>query len=110
MSVSCGAIACPLPVGHAPLLCLMPVHLSRRDVAGLWTTGSGEIECPLAEDMFFLPQQPFMPLGTLRQQLLFPSGTPAHWAAHSATHWAAHSATHWAAHSATHWAAHSATH
>lgn len=42
--------------------------------AGLWTTGSGEIECPLAEDMFFLPQQPFMPLGSLRQQLLFPSG------------------------------------
>lgn len=42
--------------------------------AGLWTVGSGEIECPLAEDMFFLPQQPFMPLGTLRQQLLFPSG------------------------------------
>lgn len=42
--------------------------------AGLWTTGNGEIECPLSEDMFFLPQQPFMPLGTLRQQLLFPSG------------------------------------
>ena len=44
--------------------------------AGLWTTGDGEIECPLSEDMFFLPQQPFMPLGTLRQQLLFPSGQP----------------------------------
>ena len=36
--------------------------------------GSGVIECPVSEDMFFLPQQPFMPLGTLRQQLLFPSG------------------------------------
>ena len=46
-------------------------------LAGLWTTGDGEIECPLAEDMFFLPQQPFMPLGTLRQQLLFPSGQPS---------------------------------
>ena len=44
--------------------------------AGLWTTGDGEIECPLSEDMFFLPQQSFMPLGTLRQQLLFPSGQP----------------------------------
>ncbi len=43
-------------------------------IAGLWTIGNGEIECPPAEDMFFLPQQPFMPLGTLRQQLLFPSG------------------------------------
>lgn len=26
------------------------------------------------ENLFFLPQKPFMPLGTLRQQLLFPSG------------------------------------
>lgn len=53
--------------------------------AGLWTGGSGVIECPLAEDMFFLPQQPFMPLGTLRQQLLFPSGLlhPLLWLASS---------------------------
>ena len=33
------------------------------------------IHTPRAGEMFFLPQQPFMPLGTLRQQLLFPSGT-----------------------------------
>ena len=26
--------------------------------------------------MFFLPQKPYMPLGTLRQQLLYPSGEP----------------------------------
>ncbi|DBB06377.1 hypothetical protein WJX77_005903 [Trebouxia sp. C0004] len=50
-----------------------------RAIAGLWTTGNGEIECPPAEDMFFLPQQPFMPLGTLRQQLLFPSGEGSTW-------------------------------
>ncbi|KAA6422215.1 MAG: ABC transporter [Trebouxia sp. A1-2] len=50
-----------------------------RAIAGLWTIGNGEIECPPAEDMFFLPQQPFMPLGTLRQQLLFPSGEGSAW-------------------------------
>ena len=26
------------------------------------------------QDVFFLPQKPFMPLGNLRRQLLFPSG------------------------------------
>lgn len=36
------------------------------------------IHTPRAGQMFFLPQQPFMPLGTLRQQLLFPSGLLAH--------------------------------
>lgn len=43
---------------------------------GLWAEGSGVIHTPRAGQMFFLPQQPFMPLGTLRQQLLFPSGVP----------------------------------
>lgn len=54
-----------------------------RAIAGLWSSGSGEIECPPAEDMFFLPQQPFMPLGTLRQQLLFPSGEGSAWSMRS---------------------------
>ncbi|KAK9809945.1 hypothetical protein WJX72_002230 [[Myrmecia] bisecta] len=45
-----------------------------RAIAGLWTDGSGIINCPMPVDMFFLPQKPFMPLGNLRQQLLFPSG------------------------------------
>lgn len=41
--------------------------------AGLWKEGQGEVRTPQGS-VFFLPQQPFMPLGTLRQQLLFPSG------------------------------------
>ncbi len=41
---------------------------------GLWGEGTGVIHTPRSGRMFFLPQQPFMPLGTLRQQLLFPSG------------------------------------
>ena len=29
---------------------------------------------PASSSVFFLPQKPFMPLGTLRHQLMFPSG------------------------------------
>ena len=42
--------------------------------AGLWTRGGGKVFAPSAESMFFLPQKPYMPLGSLRSQLLFPSG------------------------------------
>ena len=44
-----------------------------RAVAGVWTTGSGAIAAPAAEDSVFLPQAPYMPLGTLRAQLVFPA-------------------------------------
>lgn len=44
-----------------------------RAIAGLWTVGCGIIRVPNS-GTFFLPQQPFMPLGSLRDQLLFPSG------------------------------------
>lgn len=43
--------------------------------AGLWTSGSGRVHTPSDVSCFFLPQKPFMPLGSLRDQLLFPSGT-----------------------------------
>ena len=43
-----------------------------RAVAGLWDCGSGLIATPPPSDLFFLPQKPYMPLGTLRQQLCFP--------------------------------------
>ncbi len=29
---------------------------------------------PQMDQMFFLPQKPYMPIGSLRQQLMFPSG------------------------------------
>lgn len=45
-----------------------------RAISGLWTSGTGTIHTPMTEDMFFLPQKPYMPSGTLRQQLLYPSG------------------------------------
>ncbi|PSF35028.1 ABC transporter ATP-binding protein [Aphanothece hegewaldii CCALA 016] len=44
-----------------------------RALAGLWTSGTGIIERPSREQMLFLPQRPYMILGSLRQQLLYPS-------------------------------------
>ena len=41
-----------------------------RAIAGLWRSGSGRIFRP--EDMLFVPQQPYMILGTLRSQLVYP--------------------------------------
>ncbi|KAL3614906.1 Canalicular multispecific organic anion transporter 1 [Castilleja foliolosa] len=43
-----------------------------RGVAGLWSFGNGTIRF-YNRDIFFLPQKPYMVLGTLRQQLLYPT-------------------------------------
>jgi putative ATP-binding cassette transporter len=43
-----------------------------RAIVGLWDSGSGKILRPHAEEMLFLPQQPYMLLGSLRSQLLYP--------------------------------------
>jgi putative ATP-binding cassette transporter len=43
-----------------------------RAIAGLWQSGSGTIHRPDLDDMLFLPQKPYMPLGSLRDQLLYP--------------------------------------
>lgn len=43
-----------------------------RAIAGLWTQGEGDVKRPPLEDIFFLPQKPYMLLGSLRDQLLYP--------------------------------------
>ncbi|TVQ07912.1 MAG: ABC transporter ATP-binding protein/permease [Leptolyngbya sp. DLM2.Bin27] len=43
-----------------------------RAIAGLWQSGSGTIHRPDLDDILFLPQKPYMILGSLRQQLLYP--------------------------------------
>jgi ABC-type uncharacterized transport system fused permease/ATPase subunit len=43
-----------------------------RAIAGLWSTGSGAIEHPPLNHLLFLPQSPYLRLGSLRQQLLYP--------------------------------------
>ncbi|MDK9726446.1 MAG: ABC transporter ATP-binding protein/permease [Sterolibacteriaceae bacterium MAG5] len=47
-----------------------------RAIAGLWYAGSGTIFRPAADDILFLPQQPYMLLGSLRSQLLYPNRQP----------------------------------
>jgi putative ATP-binding cassette transporter len=44
-----------------------------RAIAGLWDSGSGIIVRPKPEEMLFLPQNPYMILGNLRSQLLYPN-------------------------------------
>jgi putative ATP-binding cassette transporter len=43
-----------------------------RVIAGLWTSGSGVVQRPVAPDILFLPQQPYFPIGNLRVQLTYP--------------------------------------
>ena len=46
-----------------------------RAVAGLWPWGSGTIMTPPLEGMAFLPQRPYLPLGTLRYALTYPTAS-----------------------------------
>ena len=43
-----------------------------RAIAGLWNSGTGVIYRPELTKMLFLPQKPYMILGTLRDQLIYP--------------------------------------
>jgi vitamin B12/bleomycin/antimicrobial peptide transport system ATP-binding/permease protein len=43
-----------------------------RSIVGLWDAGRGTILRPPLEQMLFLPQRPYMILGTLRDQMLYP--------------------------------------
>ncbi|MEM6432786.1 MAG: ABC transporter ATP-binding protein/permease [Cyanobacteria bacterium P01_D01_bin.115] len=45
-----------------------------KTLAGLWTTGQGCLTAP--PNTLFVPQQPYLPLGTLQQQLLYPQEAP----------------------------------
>ncbi|WP_414544085.1 ABC transporter ATP-binding protein/permease [Nostoc sp. CCY0012] len=44
-----------------------------RAIAGLWNAGTGQIIRPALSEMMFLPQRPYMVLGSLRSQLLYPN-------------------------------------
>ena len=43
-----------------------------RAIAGLWTQGKGIVKRPRLDNIFFLPQKPYMLLGSLREQMLYP--------------------------------------
>ena len=44
-----------------------------RAIAGLWNSGTGCIIRPHLKEMLFLPQRPYMILGSLRDQLVYPN-------------------------------------
>jgi putative ATP-binding cassette transporter len=43
-----------------------------RAIAGLWNSGSGTIQRPDLDRILFLPQKPYMVMGSLQEQLLYP--------------------------------------
>ena len=45
-----------------------------RAIGGLWPWGAGEIVTPAPETMTFMPQRPYLPLGTLQAVLSYPAG------------------------------------
>ena len=46
-----------------------------RVLAGIWPFVNGKILLPPQKELMFIPQRPYIPLGTLRQALLYP-GAP----------------------------------
>jgi len=44
-----------------------------KAIAGLWPWGRGRIELPDEEPMFFMPPRPYLPDGTLRAAICYPS-------------------------------------
>ena len=43
-----------------------------RTLAGIWDYASGKISLPENSKVMFLPQKPYLPLGTLRRALIYP--------------------------------------
>jgi putative ATP-binding cassette transporter len=44
-----------------------------RALAGLWPWGAGRVLHPKGEDLFYIPRTPYLPPGTLREALAYPS-------------------------------------
>ena len=43
-----------------------------RTIAGIWPFAEGEIMFPAGKQIMYLPQRPYMPIGTLHEAILFP--------------------------------------
>ena len=47
-----------------------------RALAGIWPFVTGKINLPKTEELMFIPQKPYIPLGSLREALLYPGKKP----------------------------------
>lgn len=47
-----------------------------RALAGIWPFVIGKINLPKTEELMFIPQKPYIPLGSLREALLYPGNKP----------------------------------
>jgi putative ATP-binding cassette transporter len=48
-----------------------------RALAGLWPWGAGRVSHPRGEETLYMPRTPYLPPGTLREVLAYPSATAA---------------------------------
>ena len=46
-----------------------------RTLAGIWPFGQGSVTTPAGQNLLFLSQRPYLPLGTLRESVLYPFKT-----------------------------------
>lgn len=49
-----------------------------RAIAGIWPFGEGEVQVPEGQTMMLLPQRPYIPIGTLRDAVTYPSKSNAY--------------------------------
>jgi putative ATP-binding cassette transporter len=49
-----------------------------RALAGLWPWGAGRVAHPRGEEILYMPRTPYLPPGTLREVLAYPSTTAAY--------------------------------
>lgn len=49
-----------------------------RVLAGIWPFGRARVSVPAGARLMFLPQKPYIPIGTLREAVLYPGAADAH--------------------------------